>query len=115
MIARLSQLALVVALVFATSGLARAAAVIAADDCCEGCEHSDCPEKSSDEGSEGPEGCPLPCSECVCAAYIAPAIVAAAPVFVASSAGPALQPLAPDVHPEARFLPGVFRPPRSLA
>lgn len=110
--ARLSQLALVVALVFATSGLARAAAVIAADDCCEGCEHSDCPEESSDEGSEG---CPLPCSECVCAAYIAPAIVAAAQVVVASAAGPALQPLAPDVHPEARFLPGVFRPPRSRA
>jgi len=108
--ARFAQAVLVVALFFATSGLARAVSVLAADGCCDGCDEPDCPDDVIPDG-----GCPLPCSHCVCAAHISPVMPCEPSIAVGSSPAPAVQAVAPDVHPQNRLLPGVFRPPRPLA
>jgi hypothetical protein len=105
---RSALVAISVALVLAMSGLARAAIALGGD-CCEDCEESDCPDEES--GS----GCPLPCSDCVCAVHVAPVVAAHASIEMSVSGEPARAADAPDVHPEVRFLPGVFRPPRPLS
>ena len=109
--ARLAQIALVAILVIGTSGLGRGTVVLADDGCCEGGEESS--PDGSDESSDA--GCPLPCSDCVCAAYLAPAITVPAQVLIVSAPAALPAAVSPDVYPEVRFLPGVFRPPRHAA
>jgi hypothetical protein len=105
---RFALVAISVALVLALSGLARAAVVLQGD-CCEDCDESDCPDEESDSG------CPLPCSDCVCAVHVAPIALAHVSIELGTSGQPAPAVSAAEVHPEVRFLPGVFRPPRPLS
>jgi hypothetical protein len=114
--AGLAHLALVVALVMSTSGLGRATVLLAADGCCAPDEGADCADESDGEPERSSDqGCPLPCSDCVCAGYVAPAIVVQMPVTLVSSPGTSPQVDLPSVRPQVRFLPGVFRPPRLAA
>lgn len=109
---RLAHIAIVCALVIATSGLSRAAVLMADKGCCADCDHVACPDGGEDDATEG---CPLPCSDCVCAAYVAPAIITQHVVVTASVPEQVVPAAEPDLQPETRFLPGVFRPPRPSA
>jgi hypothetical protein len=106
---RLAQIALAFALLVAMGGLTGPTGVLGQDGCCDDCEQPSCPDGASDCGA------PVPCSRCACPGCIAPAIVAQGPIPIANVSEVAMQATAPDVHPEARFLPGVFRPPRHAA
>ena len=114
--ARLAQLVLVAALVMSTSGLGRATVVLATDGCCAPDEGADCADDPAGEPDrESGPGCPLPCSDCMCAGYLAPAIIVQTAMILVSTPAASSRVELPSVHPQVRFLPGVFRPPRLAA
>jgi hypothetical protein len=110
---RLAHVVIIYALVITTSGVARGAVVAADEGCCAPCDHAACPEDGTEDSST--EGCPLPCSDCVCAAHVAPAIITQHVTVAANAPEQVIAAAGPDLPPETRFLPGVFRPPRRAA